>query len=199
MKLRKVVKYILYAGIAISILFACCALLFRVDNGISEFQHNRVLIGPPSLPLEAGITAEWSAMSTSDIFSAQVFFGAHANADDFDYFEIAVHTADFAVSMDVPQTQAIGEDGYDWERFDINGTVEEAADLPFDFQISLDPVWDDGDREGAIEIEIAMLTTDNRGKAVTSVTLYYCGSEKNVCFSTRSPEHARWLLWCHDL
>ena len=199
MKLRKVVKYILYAGIAISILFACCALLFRVDNGISEFQHNRVLIGPPSLPLEAGITAEWSAMSISDIFSAQVFFGAHANADDFDYFEIAVDTADFAVSMDVPQTQAIGEDGYDWERFDINGTVEEAADLPFDFQISLDPVWDDGDREGAIEIEIAMLTTDNRGKAVTSVTLYYCGSEKNICFSTKSVEHARWLLWWHDL
>lgn len=199
MKLRKVVKYILYAGIAISILFACCALLFRVDNGISEFQHNRVLIGPPSLPLEAGITAEWSAMSTSDIFSAQVFFGAHAGADDFDYFEIAVDTADFAVSMDVPQTQAIGEDGYDWERFDINGTVEEAADLPFDFQISLDPVWDDGDREGAIEIEIAMLTTDNRGKAVTSVTLYYCGSEKNICFSTKSVEHARWLLWWHDL
>ena len=199
MKLRKVVKYILYAGIAISILFACCALLFRVDNGISEFQHNRVLIGPPSLPLEAGITAEWSAMSTSDIFSAQVFFGAHAGADDFAYFEIAVDTADFAVSMDVPQTQAIGEDGYDWERFDINGTVEEAADLPFDFQISLDPVWDDGDREGAIEIEIAMLTTDNRGKAVTSVTLYYCGSEKNICFSTKSVEHARWLLWWHDL
>lgn len=199
MKLRKVVKYILYAGIAISILFACCALLFRVDNGISEFQHNRVLIGPPSLPLEAGITAEWSAMSISDIFSAQVFFGAHAGADDFDYFEIAVDTADFAVSMDVPQTQAIGEDGYDWERFDINGTVEEAADLPFDFQISLDPVWDDGDREGAIEIEIAMLTTDNRGKAVTSVTLYYCGSEKNICFSTKSVEHARWLLWWHDL
>lgn len=199
MKLRKVVKYILYAGIAISILFACCALLFRVDNGISKFQHNRVLIGPPASPLEVGISAERSAMPISDIFSAQVFFGAHANADDFDYFEIAVHTADFAVSMDVPQTQAIGEDGYDWERFDINGTVEEAADLPFDFQISLDPVWDDGDREGAIEIEIAMLTTDNRGKAVTSVTLYYCGSEKNICFSTKSVEHARWLLWWHDL
>ena len=170
MKLRKVVKYILYAGITISILFACCALLFRVDNGISEFRHNRVLIGPPSSPLEVGISAERSAMPISDIFSAQVFFGAHAGAGDFDYFEIAVDTADFAVSMDVPQTQAIGEDGYNWERFDINGITKEAEDLPFNFHLSLDPVWDDGDREGAIEIEIAMLTTDNRGKAVTSVT-----------------------------
>ena len=200
MKSHKAVAVILCVVVAAGLLsFLGCAMLFRIDSGLSALYQKIYLIGPPSSPLAAGITAERSVMQTDNTFSAQVFFGAYAGEGNCDYFEIAVDAADFAVSMDVPQVLSIGEDGLDWEQFHISNIVKEAENLPFSFQLSLTPVWNDGNKKGMVEIEISMLTEDNRGRATRSIILYYCGSEKNVCFSPRSPEHARWLLWRHDL
>lgn len=204
MNLRKRIILCLCVGVVITLLLSSGMLLFRTDKGFSMLSHpQKVLIGPPVSSEIAGMVAERSAVPRGSMFSSQVFFGSGVDPERYGSLEITVDAADFVVSMDVPQMLNIGENGYAAEQFFFNGVINKAEDLPFNFHFSLTPAWKEGEKEGVVELVLTIRYVSDSGNdyGMTSrcITLYYSGSEKNVCFSTRSPEHARWLLWWHDL
>lgn len=204
MNSRKRIILCLCVGVVIALLFLGGIFLFRTDTGIAVLSYQKgTLIGPPQSSEIAGMVAERSAVPRGSMFSSQVFFGSGVDPERYGSLEITVDAADFVVSMDVPQMLNIGENGYAAEQFFFNGVINKAEDLPFNFHFSLTPAWKEGENEGVVELVLTIRYVSDSGNdyGMTSrcITLYYCGSEKNICFSTKSVEHARWLLWWHDL